>query len=91
MRYVFKHIYNITNSHLSRSKICGGVMSLDLVAERVGDSKAIALDNCNKIYLLMDDDQVELMREYGYDPLITKEQSTPEEMFATLQERYEDS
>ena len=31
------------------------------------------------------------MRGYEYDPLITKEQATPEEMFATLQEWYEDS
>jgi hypothetical protein len=66
-------------------------MSFDLVKERVGDAKAIAWDTCHKIYLLMDDEQVELMRGFGYDPLITKEQSTPEEMFATLQEWYEDS
>lgn len=66
-------------------------MSFDLVAERVGDAKAIAWDTCHKIYLLMDDEQVELMREYEYDPLITKEQATPEEMFATLQEWYKDS
>ena len=66
-------------------------MSFDLVKERVVDAKAIAWDNCHKIYVLMDDEQVELMRGYEYDPLITKEQATPEEMFATLQEWYEDS
>ena len=66
-------------------------MSFDLVKERLVDAKAIAWDTCHKIYVLMDDEQVELMRGYEYDPLITKEQATPEEMFATLQEWYEDS
>jgi hypothetical protein len=62
-----------------------------LVKERVSEAKAIAFDTCHKIYLLMDNEQVELMRTYGYDPLITKEDATPEEMLATLQEWYEDS
>lgn len=63
----------------------------DLVEERVVNAKAIAFDTCHKIYLLMDDEQVELMRGYGYDPLITKEEATPDQMLATLQEWYEDS
>jgi len=46
-------------------------MSFDLVKERVVDAKAIAWDTCHKIYVLMDDEQVELMRGYEYDPLIT--------------------
>jgi hypothetical protein len=62
-----------------------------LVKERVSEAKAIAFDTCHKIYLLMDNEQVELMRTYGYDPLITTEDATPEEMLATLQEWYEDS
>ena len=62
-----------------------------LVKERVSEAKAIAFDTCHKIYLLMDNEQVELMRTYGYDPLITSEEATPEEMLATLQEWYEDS
>jgi hypothetical protein len=65
--------------------------NLELVKERVSEAKAIAWDTCHKIYVLMDDEQVELMREYGYDPLITKDQMTPEEMLATLEEWYEDS
>ena len=48
--------------------------SLELVTERVSEAKAIAWDTCHKIYVLMDNEQVELMREYGYDPLITKEE-----------------
>ena len=63
----------------------------DLVAKRVVDAEAIAWDTCHKIYLLMDKEQVKLMRKYGYEALITKKQATPEEMFATLQEWYEDS
>ena len=62
-----------------------------LVKERVSEAKAIAFDTCHKIYLLMDNEQVDLMRGYGYDPLITKEDATPDVMLATLQEWYEDS
>ena len=62
-----------------------------LVKEKVSEAKALAFDTCHKIYLLMDNEQVELMRGYGYDPLITKEDATPDVMLATLQEWYEDS
>lgn len=66
-------------------------MGFDLVRERVVDAKAIAWDTCHKIYLLMDDEQVEQMRVYEYDPLITNEEKTPEEMFEILQEWFDDS
>lgn len=66
-------------------------VTFDLVKERVVDAKAIAWDTCHKIYLLMDDEQVELMRGYGYDPLITSDQMSPEEMFETLQNWFDDS
>ena len=70
----------------------GRVMNnLELVRERVGDAKAIAWDTCHKIYLLMDDEQVEKMREYEYDPLITSEESDPYTMFETLKNWYDDS
>jgi hypothetical protein len=65
--------------------------NFDLVRERVGGAKAIAWDTCHKIYLLMDDEQVETMRGYGYDPLITNKESTPEEMLTTLKEWYSSS
>ena len=61
------------------------------VKEKIKDAKAIAFDTCHKIYLLMDNEQVELMREYGYDTLITAEQNTPDEMLAILQNWYEES
>jgi hypothetical protein len=65
--------------------------NLELVRERVSEAKAIAWDTCHKIYILMDDNEVGLMRKYEYDPLITKEEMTSEEMLATLEKWYEDS
>lgn len=62
-----------------------------LVEERVQEAKAIAFDNCHKIYLLMDDEQVELMETYGYDPLITNSQATPEQMLELLKDWFEGS
>jgi hypothetical protein len=63
----------------------------DLVYDRVNDCKGIAWDTCHKIYILMDSEQVELMRSYGYDPLITNEEMNPDDMFSLVQEWYEDS
>jgi hypothetical protein len=63
----------------------------DLVYDRIGSAKGIAWDTCHKIYILMDSEQVELMREYGYDPLITADQMSADEMFGLVQEWYEDS
>jgi hypothetical protein len=63
----------------------------DLIYDRVNDCKGIAWDTCHKIYILMDSEQVELMREYGYDPLITADQMSADEMFGLVQEWYEDS
>jgi len=66
-------------------------ITFDLVKERVVDAKAIAWDTCHKIYLLMDNEQVELMRGYGYDPLITSDEATPEQMLSLLEEWFDDS
>lgn len=69
--------------------------NFDLVKERVGDAKAIAWDTCHKIYVLMDDAQVEKMREYGYgdandpDSLITKAQMNNQQMLDKVKEWYE--
>jgi hypothetical protein len=62
-----------------------------LIKQRLSEAEAIAWDNCHKIYILMDSEQVELMRGYGYDPLITNEQMNPDEMFNEISEWYEDS
>ena len=63
----------------------------DLVYDRVGSAKGIAWDTCHKIYILMDSEQVNLMRGYGYDLLITANQMSADEMFGRVQEWYEDS
>ena len=67
------------------------MVNFGLVEDRVSDAKAIAWDTCHKIYLLMDDEQVELMREYGYDPLITSAEADPYAMFEILKNWYDDS
>jgi hypothetical protein len=65
--------------------------NLELVRERVSEAKAIAWDTCHKIYVLMDDEQVNVMRGYGYDPLITKEEMTTDEMVKTLEDWFDAS
>jgi hypothetical protein len=67
------------------------MINYDLINDRVGSAKAIAWDNCHKIYILMDTEQVELMKEYGYEPLITADQMSGDEMFNQVIEWYEDS
>ena len=63
----------------------------DLVYNRITNAKAIAWDTCHKIYLLMDDEQVELMRGYKYDPLITADQMSADEMFELVEDWYDSS
>ncbi len=67
------------------------MINANLVRNRISEAEAIAWDNCHKIYILMDTEQVDLMRGYGYDPLITTDQMSTNEMFGLVQEWYEDS
>jgi hypothetical protein len=67
------------------------MIDFDVVEEVLVDAKAIAFDTCHKIYVLMDDNQVEVMRAYGYDILFTKEDMTDYEMLSTIKEWYNDS
>jgi hypothetical protein len=67
------------------------MINADLIRNRISEAEAIAWDNCHKIYILMDSEQVDLMRGYGYDPLITTDQMSTDEMFGLVQEWYEDS
>ena len=73
------------------------VMEIDYrLDEYTNEAKGIAFDTCHKIYVLMDDEQVDLMRSYGYgetDPeaLITSEQMTGDQMRAQVLEWYRDS
>lgn len=61
------------------------------VEEACKEAKAIAWDTCHKIYLAMDDEQVDLFREYEYDPLILADDTTPDVLYAYLREWYESS
>lgn len=63
----------------------------DLVYDRIGSAEGIAWDTCHKIYLLMDREQVELMRGYGYEPLITADQMSSDEMFELVEDWYDSS
>ena len=63
----------------------------DEVEYAVEDAKGIAFDTCHKIYVLMDTEQVEQMREYEYDLIITSEEQTPSQMLDTLKEWFEKS
>lgn len=65
--------------------------SWDKVEVAVEMAKGIAFDTCHKIYVLMDDAQMEQMKEYGYDPLISSDEMGPEQMLSTIQKWYSDS
>jgi len=67
------------------------MINADLIKVRISEAEAIAWDNCHKIYILMDSEQVELMRSYGYDPLITNEEMNPDDMFNEVKKWYQDS
>jgi hypothetical protein len=61
------------------------------VREYTNEAKGIAYDTCHKIYILMDEEQVALMREYSYDPLITADQLDPAEMATVVMKWFQDS
>ncbi len=67
----------------------------DNVDDGLVGAKAIAWDTCHKIYVLMDDEQVAKMREYGYgdepDSLFTSDEKTHAEMLETLKEWFAQS
>lgn len=63
----------------------------DLVEERISEAKGIAFDTCHKIYVLMDDAQMAQMKEYEYDPLISADEMSAEEMLSTVKHWYAES
>ena len=67
------------------------MINANLVRNRISEAEAIAWDTCHKIYILMDSEQVDLMRGYGYDPIITNEEMNPDDMLDKVKEWYEDS
>jgi len=66
------------------------------VREYTDNAKGIAFDGCHKIYVLMDDEQMALMKEYGYGEhnpnyLISSDQLDPAEMATVAMMWYKDS
>lgn len=66
-------------------------VSWDKVEAMVEIASGIGFDDCHKIYVLLDDEQVEQMKEYGYTTLIEASDTTPNEMLSTIMEWYENS
>jgi hypothetical protein len=83
--------YNPSTAVAVRTKEDEMAASFGKVEEYLENAKGIAFDTCHKIYVLMDDEQMEEMRGYGYDPLISAEDTTPNEMLTTIMDWYEDS
>jgi hypothetical protein len=54
-------------------------------------AKGIAFDTCHKIYILLDDAQMDQMKEYGYNPLISSDEMSPSEMANTIRDWYDQS
>ena len=73
------------------SKEAEMAVSWDKVEAMVEIAKGIGFDDCHKIYVLLDDEQVEQMKEYGYTTLIEASDTTPNEMLSTIMEWYENS
>ena len=67
------------------------VVTESLLDPYTARARGIAWDTCHKIYVLLDDRQMELMRGYGYDPLISSDEMTPSEMSAQVEAWYEES
>jgi hypothetical protein len=67
------------------------MLDWDLVQDRINEAKGIAFDTCHKIYVLMDDAQMAQMKEYEYDPLISKDEMSTTEMLETVKHWYAES
>lgn len=63
----------------------------DEVESYLYDAKGIAFDTCHKIYVLMDDEQLELMRKYEYDEIRTSAELKHDELLNTLKKWYDES
>jgi hypothetical protein len=63
----------------------------DEVENAVHYASGIAFDGCHKIYVLMDETQVGLMREYEYEFIFTKADKNRNEMLEQLREWFANS
>ena len=67
------------------------MITFEKVEESLKNARGIAFDNCHKIYVLMDDEQMVEMREYDYDPLISADDMAADEMLATIKKWFDES
>ena len=72
-----------------------GMIDWDLVEDRLYDAKAITWDTCHKIYVLMDDAQIEQTKGYGYgdepDSFFTNAEKSPSEMLTIVKKWFDES
>ena len=69
-----------------------GYMTKDTIWDFLSEAKAIGWDTCHKIYLSMDDQEVEKMIDLGYgDDMVFRKDSTTEEMYARLEDWWANS
>lgn len=67
------------------------MVSFSKVETALETAKGIAWDTCHKIYVLMDEDQMELMRKYEYEEIRSITDISKESMLELLQEWYASS
>ena len=63
----------------------------EMIKDRLESAKGIGWDGCHKIYILMDDDQMIKMQDYGYDPLFSSDQITTNKMFEIIERWWDQS
>lgn len=66
-------------------------MNKKLLRDRINKCKAVAWDTCHKIYVVMDEKEVEQMKEYGYSAMLLSEFFSPDIMYRAVLEWYEKS
>lgn len=66
-------------------------MNKELVRDRINNCKAVAWDTCHKIYIVMDEEEVKKMEEYGYTAMLLSEFFSPDIMYRAVMEWYKKS
>ena len=61
------------------------------VMDNTRRASGIAWDGCHKIYILMDENQVSLMREYEYEHLYTNTELNDTELYEKVLDWYKNS
>ena len=57
----------------------------------INECHSITWDECHKVYILMDAEQTEKVKGYGYELVIEMSQSNPYTMLAHIQDWYDSS